>query len=170
MQAIMYWLHLIGITFWVGGIFVNTLVLMPSIGAISPGERGKLMGAFVKRFGPMAWGAIGLIVVTGLILTSSRPGFSTLFSFNTSYGNILLTKIILVVVMILNGAYLGFVVGPKIASFGPPTGDPPPTGPGEGAGPPGPPPALIKLQGQMNILNWVQVVLGLVVLFLTGLL
>lgn len=44
-------------------------------------------------------------------------GFSTLVSFNTRYGNISLAKIILVVVMILNGAYLGFIVGPRIASF-----------------------------------------------------
>ncbi|MFQ6136148.1 MAG: hypothetical protein ACE5PM_03105 [Candidatus Hydrothermarchaeales archaeon] len=43
-------------------------------------------------------------------------------SFNTKYGNILLAKIILVIVMILNGAYLGFVLGPRIASFAPPSG------------------------------------------------
>jgi len=79
-------------------------------------------------------------------------------------------KIGVVLVMILNGAYLSFVVGPKIASFGSPPGGPPPAVSGEGARPPGPPPELLRLQGQMNTLSWVQVVLGLSVLFLTGML
>lgn len=78
-----------------------------------------MMEAFLKRFAPLAWGATALVGVTGLILANSLIGFSALFSFSTRYGNILLTKIILVAVMILNGAYLGFVVGPRIASFAP---------------------------------------------------
>jgi putative copper resistance protein D len=116
MQAVISWIHLISITFWVGGIFVNTVVLLPSLQAISPPERGKMMGAFVKRFSPLAWGAIILVVITWIISTNSVLGFSSLFSFDTRYGNILLMKIGVVLVMILNGAYMSFVVGPKIAS------------------------------------------------------
>ena len=166
MQAVLHWLHLIGITFWVGGIFINTLVLMPSLGAISPPERGKLLGAYLKRFVPLTWGAIVLVVVTGLFRTGKVIGYSTLFSFNTRYGNILLAKIIVVAVMIVNGVYLGFVLGPKIASFVPPPGAPQPAGPGQGDRPPGPPPELLRLQKRMTIVSWVQVVLALVVLFL----
>ncbi|MFQ5814507.1 MAG: CopD family protein [Anaerolineae bacterium] len=170
MQAVISWLHLIGITFWVGGIFVNTLVLMPSMQAISPAERGKLMGAFVKRFTPLGWGAIALVVVTGVISTNNVTGFSALVSFDTRYANVLLAKIILVVVMILNGAYLGFVVGPRIASFAPPPGGSPPEPAGGGDSAPGPPPELLRLQGRMTVLSWVQVGLGLVILFLVALL
>ena len=56
MRAVLHWLHLIGVTFWAGGIFVNTLVLMPSMEVLSPPERGKMMGAFIKRCAPLAWG------------------------------------------------------------------------------------------------------------------
>lgn len=170
MQAVVFWLHLIGVSFWVGGIFVNTLVLMPSLEAISPAERGKLMGAFLKRFAPLSWGAIILTVITGLIATNNIIGFSTLFSFSIAYANILLAKIVLVTVMILNGAYLGFVVGPRIASFAPPPGAPEPAGSGGGGPAPGPPPELLKLQRRMTILSRLQVVLAVVVLFLVGLL
>jgi len=170
MKAVVLWLHLIGVTFWVGGIFVNTLVLMPSLQAISPTERGKLLGTFLKRLTPLVWGAIALVVVTGFISTNDVIGFPTLFSFNTLYGNLLLVKIVLVVVMILNGAYLGFVLGPRIASFAPPPGAPPLPGPGEGGRPPGPPPELLRLQKQMNTLSWVQVGLAVAILLVVGLL
>ncbi len=170
MKAVVLWLHLIGVTFWVGGIFVNLLVLMHSLQAISPPERGRLMGAFLKRLVPLAWGAIALVVVTGFIATNIVIGFPTLFSFSTRYGNILLVKIILTAVMILNGAYLGFVLGPRIASFAPPPGAPPPPGPGEGGRPPGSPPELLRLQKRMNTLSWVQVGLAVAVLLVVGLL
>jgi putative copper export protein len=160
---------MVGVTFWVGGIFVNFLVLMPSLQAISPAERGKMMGAFLKRFAPMAWGAIAFVGVTGLLQVNGVIGFPTLFSFNTDYGNTLLVKIVLVLLMVLNGAYIGVVLGPKIASFGPPPGGPPPGGAGEGS-PPGPPPELTKLQKRMATMNWVQVVLALVVLLVVGML
>lgn len=169
MRAVLIFLHLIGVTFWAGGLFVNMLVLMPSLQAISPAERGKMMGAFLKRFAPLSWGAVALLGVSGLILTNSTIGFSALVSFNTRYGNILLTKIILVAVMILNGAYLGFVVGPRVASFAPPPGAPQPAGSGEGERPPGPPSELLKLRGRMTTLSWVQVVLALAVLSLMSL-
>lgn len=169
MRTVLLWLHFVALTFWAGGLFVNTIVLLPSLSAIGPAERGKLLGAYLKRFAPLAWGALAVVAITGLILTNNAIGFSTLLSFNTRYGNLLLAKIVVVAVMSLNGAYLGFVVGPKIASFAPPPGGPPPAGSGEGGPPPGPPPKLLELQKRMTALSWVQVVLALVVLFVIAL-
>jgi len=170
MRTVLLWLHLAGFTFWAGGLFVNTIVLLPSLPAIGPAERGKLLGAYLKRFAPLAWGALAVVAITGLILTNSAIGFSTLLSFNTRYGNLLLAKIVVVAVMALNGAYLGFVLGPRMASFAPPPGGPPPAGSGEGGPPPGPPPELLDLQKRMATLSWVQVVLALVVLLVMALL
>jgi uncharacterized membrane protein len=139
---------------------------MPSLIAISPAERGKLLGAFLKRFGTLTWGAITIVVVTGIVSTSQLIGFSSLFSFSTRYANILLAKIALVVVMIINGGYIGFILGPKIASFAPP----PSVLEKKVDQPRGPPPELLSLQKRMKTLSWLQVVLALVVLFLMGLL
>ncbi len=161
MKAIVLWLHLLGITFWAGGILVNTIVLMPSLQAVVPGERGKLMGAFLKRFAPLSWGAIIVVAVTGLAIALSSE---------IDYGGVLPAKIALVALMILNGAYLGFVVGPKLASFAPLPKAPGPAGGGEEEPPPGPPPELVKLQARMKGLSWVQVGLAVVVLFLSALL
>jgi uncharacterized membrane protein len=155
---------LISVTYWVGGIFTYFLVLMPSLTALGPAERGKFMEGFLQRFSKLTWAAIALMGVTGVILTNQVISVSTLFSFSTRYGNVLLAKHFLILLMIVNGGYIGGVLGPKMASFAPPAGAPKPGGPGEGGPPPGPPPELLKLQARMTTLGWVQVALGAAVL------
>ena len=160
MYAVLRWLHLISVTYWVGGIFTYFLVLTPSLTALSSSERGKFMAAFLKRFGSLTWGAIALMGVTGVVLTNRVTDLSTLFSFSTRYGNIMLAKHVLVLLMILNGAYIGAVLGPRMASMAASAGAPKPGGSGEGGSPPGPPPELLKLQARMTTVGWAQVALG----------
>lgn len=71
--------------------------------------------------------------------------------------------------MILNGAYLGFILGPRVTSFAPPPGAAQPSDPDAGRSP-GPPPELLRLQGRMTILSWLQVGLAVAVLLLVRLL
>ncbi|MHA2427346.1 MAG: hypothetical protein ACXADB_04910 [Candidatus Hermodarchaeia archaeon] len=168
MRTIVNLFHLFGITFWVGGLFVNTLVLMPSLGVLNPAERGKLLGVYLKRFALLTWGAVALAGVTGLLATNSTIGFSGLFSLDTRFGNVLLAKIVVTLLMILNGIYLGFVLGPKMSSFGPPSAPPTQAPSGDTERPPGPPPELLKLQSRMTLMSWIQVVLAAGVLLLVA--
>ncbi len=167
MKTVLLWLHLIGVTFWVGGTFVNALALLPSLQVIRPAERGRLMGTFMPRFARLTWVAIALIGVTGLILTSRMIPVSALLS--TRYGNILVAKMVLMTVMAFNGGYVAFL-GSRVASLAAPPGAAEPAGAGEGQRTAGPPPELVGVQGRMNILSWVQVVLALALLLLMGLL
>ena len=170
MYAALIFLHVLGVTFWVGGIFVYAWALMPSLTAIAPAERGKLMGAYLKRFAVLTWVAIAFVVITGIILTGGGIGFSALFSFSSRYANVLLVKIILVLLLLINGGYIGLVLGPRIASFTPSPGAPRPAGPDVGGPPPGPPPALLKLQKRMNAQLWASVGLAMATLLANGLL
>jgi uncharacterized membrane protein len=63
MKVLIYWLHLIGIVAWGGGIILHVLVVMPSLHALSPPDRGKLMGTYGLRFTVLSWGAVILVVV-----------------------------------------------------------------------------------------------------------
>ena len=169
-MAVVTWLHLVALTFWLGGIFVNAAVLEPSMGAISPAERGKFMGAFIKRFAPLAWGSVVVVVITGFILADRMGGFVTLVGSGTRYGNLMLIKHILAAVLIANGAYLSLVLGRKMASFAAPPAAAAETGSGKENQPAGPPPELLRLQKRMSAMSWVQVVLALAILFVMGLL
>lgn len=163
MGGIISWLHLLGIVTWVGGIFVSVLAMNPALGVVSPPERGKFMGAFMRRWMPLVWGAAALTVITGILSARSGIGIAAIFSFSSRYTNLLLLKIILVTVMIIVGAIISFVLGPRLTSMagaGPPGGGPPAAGP---------PPEIAQIQNQLNLLTYTNFVLGMLVLLVMGL-
>ncbi|MFQ5886604.1 MAG: CopD family protein [Anaerolineae bacterium] len=162
MGGILHWLHLLGIVAWVGGLFFQVLVMNPALGVVSPPERGKFMGAFMRRWMPLVWGAVALVGITGILEARSGIGLAALFSSSSRYANLLLLKIALVTVMIILGAIASFVLIPRlmsIAATGPPTGGPPA----------GPPPEVAKIQNQISLLAYTNFVLGILVLLVQGL-
>ncbi len=163
--GILHWLHLLGIVTWVGGLFFQILVMNPALGVVSPSERGKFMGAFMRRWMPLVWGAVVVTGITGILETESGIGLAALFSFSSLYTNLLLLKIVLVTVMIILGAIVSFVLGPRLMSVaaGPPSG-------GSPAGPPkGAPLEVAKIQNRLNLLSYINFVLGILVLLVQGL-
>ena len=169
MNTLLYWLHLIGIVFWAGGIFMHVLVVMPSLQVLGPPDRRRLMAAYVERFTPLNWGAVILAGVTGLLMVNRVVGFSGLVGFGSSYSNILLAKIILVAGMIFNGIYVGTILVPKIASLGPSPSARQAAGTGKGKRPAEPPPEIARLQKRLSLLGGVQVGLVAAVLLLVAL-
>ena len=155
------WLHLLATVAWIGGMIFYVLVLVPSMGAIDPPQRGKLVGAVLKRYSPLAWGAIIVLIITGIFIAVYK-GFGGV-SFSSNYGIILFAKHLVILIMIVIGALVSFVIGPKLKA---------PPAPAEVAsgGPPGPPPGMVKLQKQAGALGLINLVLGIAVLFLTELL
>ena len=91
------------IIIWIGGAIFYDRVLAPSMSAISPDQVGKLMGAIGKRFTPLVWGLISIIGITGLIRSYLKGTMNISFLLDTSSGNILLLKAILVCTMLAFG-------------------------------------------------------------------
>jgi len=164
MNSVLIFLHVLGIAFWVGGILVYVLVLSPSLTKISPTERQKLATAFQKRFGLFTWIAIVVVFVTGTILSHDAAATVEGSFFASAYGKTLMAKVIVAFVMVLNGAYLGLVLGHRMGQFAAPAGAP------VAGAPSGPPPGLMRLQKRMAAFGWVQVALAVAVLVLNGLL
>ena len=166
MSPVLIFFHVVGAAFWVGGLLVYVFALLPGMTALSPPERGKFTGAFLKRYAPLNWVAIILVAVTGLFGISGGIGYAALFGFDTRYGTTLLIKIIFVLALGCNGAYLGLGLGPKLAAFARPQGSPPPAGPAPAGPPLGPPPELVALQKRMAKHTWLQVILAFAVVLL----
>lgn len=164
--SLVKWLHLLGIVFWIGGLFVTTLVLVPALGAFPPPDRGKVMEAFAKRFSPMVWVAVILTVVTGVIM-ANRIGLGVVFSFSSAYGRIMLLKHLLTLIQIVVGAYTGFFLIRKMASFRLSASA---SAPSSGRLAEGPAPELVALQRRFTMLSRLLVVNGAAILFLMGLL
>lgn len=69
------WLHLIGAAVWLGGIIVLAAI-MPTIRR--HGGTDELVRAVARTFGAVSWVAMGVAVVSGLILLwNIRVGFGS---------------------------------------------------------------------------------------------
>ena len=160
-HAILSFLHLLATASWIGGMIFYVLVLTPSLGAIDPPQRGKLLGALIKRYASFAWGAVIVLIITGILKTTAL-GVGQ-FLFTTTYGIFLGIKHIIILVMIVIGAIVSFGIGPKLMAL---SKKPPDTS--SGAPPAGPPPEVVKLQRMAGNLGYVNLVLGVAVLLLTA--
>jgi copper resistance protein D len=88
------WLHIIGVSFWIGGMLFLPMVLLPSI-KDHPDRRNLLMQTGLKfRF-------FGYIILTLLLVTGISNMFlrgvdvSWKFLFTSRYGKLVITKILL---------------------------------------------------------------------------
>jgi hypothetical protein len=66
MTTLMQWIHLMAGIVGLGGMGFILLILMPSMGVLSPEQREALFKAVSTRFRWVSWSAIGLLLITGL--------------------------------------------------------------------------------------------------------
>lgn len=93
------WLHLIGVSFWIGGMLFLPIVLLPSI-KDHPDRRNLLMQTGLKfRF--FGYVFLGLLLITGISNMVLRGvDVSWTFLFRSRYGHLVITKIVLFLMMI----------------------------------------------------------------------
>jgi putative copper export protein len=101
-QAIITWIHLTSAAIWVGGSLFIGAVLAPILKIISYSleERLQIMIRVGRRFNKIAIPSLIILIGTGIY--NSYPFFSNFeLLLSTSYGNLLIIKIILVIALIL---------------------------------------------------------------------
>ena len=100
-QALLSWIHITSAAIWVGGSLFIGVVFAPILKKMSMSveERLQLMIKVGRRFNKIAVPALVILIVTGmyqahLVLQKSEV------LFDTSYGNVLIIKIVLVAALI----------------------------------------------------------------------
>ena len=101
-QAILTWIHLVSAAIWVGGSLFIGIVFSPLLKTMTSTlqERMQIMIRVGKRFNIIAVPALIIMMVTGLYNSHLILGKPTIL-FETSYGQFLVIKIILVIVLII---------------------------------------------------------------------
>ena len=106
--------HVLGVTVWLGGMLFLGLVAVPA--ARATGDRGTsraLITNVAKRFGMLGGAAWVLILVTGMGLLAHRDlKFSDLP--DTTYGQKLLAKFILLILVGIAVVLHGMWQGPRV--------------------------------------------------------
>jgi len=104
-NALIMWAHLIAASIWVGGSIFIGIVLAPLLKTISDSIEGRLsiMIRVGRKFNKIGVPSLIVLIATGIY---NSTGFIVQPSmiFSTSYGIVLLIKIILVIILIITFA------------------------------------------------------------------
>ena len=79
LQVIMRWLHIASIVTLIGGILYWRLALTPAASALTPETQDALARNAAAAFRPIAFVAMGFLLISGLYNILSAPGHSTLY-------------------------------------------------------------------------------------------
>jgi uncharacterized membrane protein len=98
--AVLFWLHLLSISMWVGGHLVRTLLVWPALRLVEPAVAQHVKDAYLARLTPFTAVAFPTIIVTGILQIQARFGFAYLLSINA-----LTLKLLVFVLMVLTSGY-----------------------------------------------------------------
>ena len=132
---------------WIGGLFTLAVVVLPSVKktiGMNP-ESKKLTMVIKKRLNTIVWISIIGLLVAGILLSNSSPLFGGLFSIANEYSILLTLKHIAIAMMVIIVIIRGNVL-PRMTST--------------------PPQKIGRIS---NVLMMLNLILGLVVLLLSGL-
>jgi len=104
--------HLLAAIVWVGGTVALVFVAVPPVQQLDGEARARTLRAFGRRWRPIGWSALGVAVVSGVVIAVRAHAFDTT---PARVDWVLAVKGALVGLLVV-GAYLhDFVLGPGLA-------------------------------------------------------
>jgi uncharacterized membrane protein len=114
-------IHLLAAAVWIGGGLFANFVFTPSLAVLEPQHRGRMAATVGKRFSKLAWITALLLLLAGFLRTPSHILFNT----SSTYGLLLMLKLVVVLALVVNGIMMSIVIGPKLESLLPKPGEAP---------------------------------------------
>ncbi|MCH7837176.1 MAG: DUF4149 domain-containing protein [Chloroflexi bacterium] len=116
-EAFNPWLHILAATIWVGPQVFLFVAAVPAIRTVEDLQvRARIMRVLTTRFGWLAWGAMLVLVITGIAnLYEHALSVEELFELN--FGIIFQVKMTLVILTVALTALHSFVIGPRLLSL-----------------------------------------------------
>ena len=112
LNTLLYWVHTIASVYWIGGIALIVLILIPKTKQILGKEAGKLIGAISKTFKLHVNISIIILVLTGIALSIINTPVQTEQIDN--WNMLLIAKHILVAIMIFIHIYRNTILSKGI--------------------------------------------------------
>jgi len=112
--TIAFWLHMAATIVWIGGLFYQAAVVNPALERF-PDQRGRLANDLRRRFQPLAWLSLFVLIGTGLIQMSGNPNYEGLFAISNPWSRSILAKHVAIGLMVLVAAYQTWVLNPRLS-------------------------------------------------------
>ena len=107
--------HLLAAAVWVGGTIALVFVAVPVVRRLEGPQRALVLRQFGRRWRLLGWGALAILLVTGLASAGEHTGFRPHRLVHGGFGIVLLVKAVLVGVLVGAAAAHDFVLGPRLA-------------------------------------------------------
>ena len=111
MEAVLVAIHLLAAAVWVGGTVALVFVGVPVIVKLEGELRATTLRELGRRWRPLGYGAIGVLVVTGLLLADQDVGDAS-----AGFDVVLAVKMGAVALMIGASILHDYVLGPRLAA------------------------------------------------------
>ena len=106
---ILDYVHNLLASVWIGGVIFFGFVLLPTLASLDGIQKAKVTLAMLPRYSGMITIALGILIITGptllWFLESDVPSL-----INSTYGFLIITKIVLAIVLISFGAFYQFKI------------------------------------------------------------
>lgn len=113
--AIAYWLHMAATVLWIGGLLFQALILQPIMMEILAEESSqRLLYQLRRRFQPLAWLSLAVLVGTGLVQMSANPNYLGFIDFGNSWSQAILAKHLAIGGMVAVAAYQTWGLAPQL--------------------------------------------------------
>lgn len=113
--TLIYWVHMTATVVWIGGLTVLLFIILPLINKNVPTEnQASLIEQIQRRFDPISWLSLILLVATGMFQMSANPNYEGLLAINNRWAVALLIKHIMFLAMIGINAVITWTVLPGL--------------------------------------------------------
>jgi len=106
---ILDYVHNLLASVWIGGVIFFGFVLLPVLAGLDGAQKARITLAILPRYSGMITIAIGILIITGPTLLWFLDGDVTSLT-NSTYGSLIIAKIILAIVMIGFGVFYQFKI------------------------------------------------------------
>lgn len=107
------WVHLVAVSVWAGAVFLATVVILRGPDPLSAEDRGAT-AIYVETLSATATWSLAGVLVTGAVSAWRGLGGSSHLLVSSTYGQVLLAKLVLVAIAVGLGAHNRLVAMPRL--------------------------------------------------------
>jgi uncharacterized membrane protein len=105
-----YWLHMAATVVWIGGLTFQTLILTPALDGFP-----EVLERLRRRFEPLAWLSLAVLIGTGLLQMSASPNYTGLLSIRNGWSAAILAKHLVIGLMLVLASIQTWWIQPRLA-------------------------------------------------------
>jgi uncharacterized membrane protein len=110
-----YALHMAATVVWIGGLFFQAVFLPPALRrALDPRGALRLLEVLRRRFDPLSWLCLAVLIGTGLTQMSANPNYAGLLVLGNRWAAAILAKHVVIALMVVLAGYQTWVLYPWI--------------------------------------------------------